>query len=69
MVSVLLYDYVIVQIGFSIIITLFAACYIIHFKPFEEPILNKLEAMTEVFTIMLLNVTFAFTDLFDDAEF
>ena len=69
MTSVLLYEYVILQLGLSIVITLVAVCYILEFKPFEEPIINRLEVMTEFFTILLLCVTYTFTDLFDDTEF
>lgn len=67
--SVFLYEYVVLQIESAMIITLLAACYIAVYQPFEEDLLNRLEVMTECFTLLLLAVVFAFTDMFDDTSF
>lgn len=67
--SVLLYEYVVLQIEISMLITLIAASYIIMYHPYEEPLLNRLEVMTECFTLLLLGVIFAFTDMFLDTGF
>lgn len=68
-VSILLYSKVILQLGAAIFITLMSGCYILHFKPFEDPLLNKLEAMNELVTLFLINVTYTFTDIFESARF
>jgi hypothetical protein len=67
--SVLLLQHVILQLELSLLITLLAACYIAHFQPFEEPLINRLEVMTEFFTMLLISVVFCFTDLFNDTKF
>lgn len=69
MISIGLYNYVILQLSLSQVITLVAACYILHFQPFDEPLINNLEVMTETFTLLLICVIYCFTALFDDAEF
>jgi hypothetical protein len=69
LIAIFLYNYVALQIGLSMVITLIAGCYILHYQPFEDPLLNRLEVMNEFFTLLLLSVVFCFTDLFDDAEF
>ena len=49
-----------------ITITMVAGCYLLHIQPFEEPLLNNLEAMNEFFTIFLINIIFCFTKIIDD---
>jgi hypothetical protein len=69
MASVLLYKYPVLQLEVSMLITLAAACFILIADPFDEPLLNKLEVMTECFTLLLLMIVFAFTDMFYDRKF
>ena len=35
--------------------------YILHFQPFEEPLMNRLEVTTECFTLSLIYLMFCFT--------
>ena len=67
--SVVFYRQVMVQLGLASIITLLSACYMLHFKPFSDPLLNKLEVVNEVTTLFLISVTYTFTDMFMSAKF
>jgi len=67
-ISLLLYHFVMFQLILMILLTLASACYILHIRPFDEHLVNNLEAMNEIFTLMLLNVTFCFSDLVDNVR-
>jgi hypothetical protein len=67
-ISLILFRFVMIQMLFLIILTLASACYILHVQPFDENLINNLEAMNETFTLLLLNVTFCFSDLVSNVE-
>ena len=62
-VSLFLYMYPIIQLALIIVVTLGACCYVLHYKPFKENLINRLEAMNEVFTVFLMILMFFFTDV------
>lgn len=68
-ISVFVYRHVMVQLGLATVITLLSACYLLQFKPFAEPLLNRLEMVNEVTTLFLISVTYTFTDLFKSVKF
>lgn len=62
-ISLLLYNYVQIQIILMIVTTMASACYLLHFQPFCEPLIAKLEVMNECFTLALIFLLFCFTPL------
>ena len=66
MASILLYKYVLIQLLVMILITMIAAIYVLHYQPFDVPLLNNLEVMNEAFTLLLINVIFCFTKIIED---
>lgn len=62
-ITFLLIDFVLIQLFALLFLTMAATCYILHFLPFEEPLMNKLEVMNESFTIFLIYTLFCFTDI------
>lgn len=67
-ISMFLHHHVQLQLSLMVIITGFAACIVVHFNPFEEPLVKNLEIVTEMFTLFLINLTFCFTDLIDNSR-
>jgi len=57
------YEHVTIQISLMIATTMFAACYLLHYKPFDEPLVNNLEVMNECFTLLMIFFLFCFTSL------
>ena len=49
-----------------IVITIFAGSYLLHFHPFDEPLINRLEAMNEFFMLLLIRIIFCFTKIIDN---
>jgi glucan phosphoethanolaminetransferase (alkaline phosphatase superfamily) len=47
------------------VIQLVSGCYIILFKPFEETLINRLEVMNDIITLLLIDLIFLFTPLLD----
>lgn len=43
--------------------SLITAVYLLHYRPFKEPLLLYLEIFNEVTAMVLLNIIFGFTDL------
>lgn len=43
--------------------------YILHFKPFEETLINRLEAMNDTVTLLLVDLMFMFTPIVDSNLF
>lgn len=66
--AVMLYKHVIIQLSLTIVLIMFAACYILHFKPFEEQLINRLEVMNETTTLLLVNLIFMFTPIIDSPK-
>jgi len=58
-----LYKYVLIQIILLIVTTMAAVCYLLHFSPFDEPLIGRLEVMNECFTLCLLFLLFCFTPI------
>jgi hypothetical protein len=52
----------------TIVLIMISACYILHFKPFEEPLINRLEVMNETITLLLVNLIFMFTPIIDSPK-
>ena len=52
-----------IQLGMVSVMQLASACYIILFKPFEEQLINRLEIMNEVITLLLIHLIYLFTPL------
>ena len=67
-ISLFLYHHVQLQLALMVVLTLFAACIILHLEPFDEKLVNNLEVVTETFTLLLINLTFCFTDLIDSSK-
>ena len=67
-ISLFLYQHVQLQLALMVVLTLFAACIVLHLKPFDERLVNNLEVVTETFTLFLINLTFCFTDLIDSSK-
>jgi hypothetical protein len=66
--TVMLYKHVIIQLILTVVLIMASACYIVHFKPFEEPLINRLEVMNEVTTLLLVNLIFMFTPIIDSPK-
>jgi len=66
--SLLLYEYVMIQMGCAVVITLAQGCYILQFKPFDDPLINMLEAMNETITLLLIDLIFLFTPLIESQK-
>ena len=45
-----------------------SACYITLFKPFEEQLINRLEIMNEVITLLLVHLIYLFTPLIESQK-
>jgi len=45
-----------------------SACYLLHFKPFENSLVQKLEVFNEVCSLVMLLLTFCMTDLVPSPE-
>ena len=56
-------DFIWLQIFMTIYLTQFAAIYLVHYKPFEDPLVQRLEVFNEITTILLLHVIYCFTPL------
>jgi hypothetical protein len=67
-ISLLLYRSVTAQLLLMQLLTLCSAGYILHFWPFDESLVNSLEAMNECFTLAMLHVSFCFSDLIDNVD-
>lgn len=63
--SLFLYKHVMIQMGCAMVIALASGCYILHFKPFEDPLINRLEAMNETTTLLLIDLICLFTPLIE----
>lgn len=61
----MLIQYVILQTGMMLVITLVAVVYILHTAPFESPLMNKLEVMNECATLILIYFLICFTEITD----
>jgi hypothetical protein len=48
-----------------LLITMVEIIYIIEVQPFDEPLINHLEIVTECFTLILIDLTYFFTPLCD----
>jgi len=68
LVAVFFYDFVWLQLAIQIHLTIFAACYLVEFKPFSDPLVQKLEVFNEVVGLSMTNLLFCFTDLIHDEE-
>lgn len=60
-----LHKFVIIELILTIILTMMVACYILHCKPFEETLTNQLEAMNDTVTLLLIDLMFMFTPIYD----
>jgi hypothetical protein len=63
--TVLLHKYVIIQLILTIELTMVMVCYMLHLKPFEEKLMNRLEAMNDTVTLLLVDLMFMFTPIVD----
>ena len=61
--SLLLLHYVVLQLYVMIGITMVACLYVLHYRPFEDPFMNRMEVMNECFTLLLIYLAFCFTPL------
>ncbi len=52
-----------IQLVMVTVMQLASACYIILFQPFEEQLINRLEIMNEVTTLLLIHLIYLFTPL------
>ena len=64
-ISMFMYKCVIIQILLMLLITMVEIIYIIEVQPFDEPLINHLEIVTECFTLILIDLTYFFTPLCD----
>ena len=55
----------ILQLALAVYIQIASGCYIILHQPFEEQLMNRLEVMNEVTTLLLVDLIFLFTPLID----
>jgi hypothetical protein len=67
--TVLLHKFVIIELILTIILTMMMACYTLHFKPFEETLMNQLEAMNDTVTLLLIDLMILFTPIVDSNLF
>ena len=56
-------DFIWLQILMTIYLTQFAAIYLVHYKPFEDPTVQRLEVFNELTTMLLLSIVYCFTPL------
>jgi hypothetical protein len=65
-VTLVLFDYVILQLLCHFILTLISITYLITFVPQQNPLEYRLELMNEVFTLIIIDLCFLFTELDSD---
>ena len=51
-----------------IMVTLIGAFFLMHFSPYEDKLVEKLDIMNDFFTIILVDFCYVFTDLLPDPE-
>ena len=61
-----LFKNVILQLIFQLVLSLLAFAYLVHFKPFEDPLIQKLEVFNEIICVVLIETLFCFTDIITD---
>ena len=49
-----------------IMVTLIGAFFLMHFSPYEDKLVEKLDIMNDFFTIILIDFCYVFTDLLPD---
>lgn len=57
----LLYKFVMMQLFLMILSSMIAIVITLHFQPFDEPLIARLEVMTECFTLALIYIMYCFT--------
>jgi hypothetical protein len=58
-----LYEQLWLQISLSMVVTTLAACFHVHYKPYEDLLLDRLEIFNEVTINLLFSFTYCFTPL------
>jgi len=61
--AVYCYHFVWLQLAVQIYCTIFSAWYLLEFRPFDDPLVQKLEVFNEVIALSMINLLFCFTDL------
>ena len=61
-----LFENVILQLSCQLILAILAYGYLVHFKPFEDSIIQKLEVFNEAMCILVIDILFCFTDVVPD---
>jgi hypothetical protein len=56
------------QINLQIILTMVQICFLLNFKPFDNPLMQRLEVMNETFTLVLMYIVVTFNKLWVDSE-
>ena len=55
------------QLSILLLITFLQIAFLTVFKPFDEPLVGKLELMNEIFNVFGIDVMFMLTDVCTDA--
>ena len=62
MISLYLYDYIIIQLVLTLYLTIASVSYFLTFHPYEDKLTERLDIMNDVVTLLLVDVCFMFTD-------
>lgn len=57
----LLYNFVVMQLFLVVLSSMIALAIILHVQPFDEPLIARLEVITECFTLVLIYIMYCFT--------
>lgn len=69
LISMLLCNYVFIQLPLMLILTLVDAAFMQTYSPYEDKLGEKLETMTEITTVVLIDICYCFTDLWPNLNY
>ena len=62
-ISITLYNYVMIQIPLMVILTLFNVFFLVHYSPYDDKLIEYLDIVNDVTTIILIDMSYLFTDM------
>ena len=63
-----LYNKVMIQLPLLVLLTMFNACFLMIYSPFEDKLIERLELLNDIVTFLLIDLCYLFTDLWGSTK-